>query len=112
MPQSRKSARPSTVVKHSEPSHRGRRSAPLVEGAASSAEAAPDEPMPFGPEESPETDIAPTVLGHVASDRVETVETDTAPSVLDHDVLPAAPPPGPESCSESDGESVSAEDLH
>jgi len=114
MPQGRKSVRRSNIVKHGKPSRPGRRSATpaLAEGAASSAEAARDAPMPFGSEESPETDIAPTVLGHVAIERVETLETDTAPSVLDHHGLPAAVSPGPESCSEGDRESVTAEDLH
>lgn len=119
MRQRRKSSRRSTIVKYSKPSDIGQsarrmsaQSPATGQGAASTSQAVPDDPTPSGLEESPETDIAPTVLGHVAVDRAESVETDTAPSVLDQDGLPAAAPPDPGSCSESDGDSVTAEDLH
>jgi hypothetical protein len=42
-----------------------------------------NEPTSSRPEESPETDIAPNILGHVAVERAESAETDVSPTVLD-----------------------------
>lgn len=52
-------------------------------GAAPTSEAMLDEPASSRPEESPETDIAPTVLGHGGVERPESVETDVSPAALD-----------------------------
>jgi hypothetical protein len=84
----------------------------LESGAAPTPGIVLDEPASFGSQESPETDIAPSVLGHATVGRAESTETDVAPSVLDQSPLPAAAPHGPETCSEEDGGRVSAEDLH
>ena len=117
MSQRRKSGRRSTIVKRNEPPHidhsaRGTSAQQPAFRAASTSQTVPDESSSAESEESPETDIAPTVLGHLAIDRVESIETDIAPSILDQDALPATAPPDPGLCSESDRDSVTAEDLH
>jgi hypothetical protein len=70
-----------------------------------------DEPALSGPGENPETDIAPTVLSHLIASRTESVETDVASAAID-DAAPAMTPTDPETCSEPDGQSATAEDLH
>lgn len=66
-----------------------------------------DEPASPAPTESPETDIAPTLLDHIVAGRPESVETDVSPSVIEQDAQG-----GPDACSERDADNVSAEDLH
>jgi hypothetical protein len=70
-----------------------------------------DETALSGPGENPETDMAPTVLSHLAVSRTESVETDVASAAID-DAAPATAQRHPEACSEPDNQYETAEDLH